>query len=563
MKKILLLSSLLFSFVISMNAQESAAPKWVGKTQKSSILSVYTYDKDKNMLHSGTAFFVDENGGAVADYQLFKGAYSANVAGMDGKRYDVLQIMGADDPYSLVKFKVDVKKSVPVKINLSATQNQDVYAVGFAERASATCPQTIVSEISPLDSGCVYLTLRDSIAEKYVGCPLFNSDGEVIAVVQPSIGQSGYAIGAKYLENLKIQAISSKASSVALSNINILKGLPDTMEEALVYLYFKSRTASNEEYMALLNEFIELYPKNAEGYLKRATPLADLQKFDEADKDLQTYLSLAQDKAKAHSGVAEVIYTKLLYMPEPKYDPWTFDVVREHVNKAIELAPEDISYKLQKGQVLIAEKDYQSAADLYAEINKSADRSPATYYAECLAREGLGDSLDVEIALLDSALVMFGDTLTQSAATYVLKRATLCEAAGQYRVAVRDYNTYEELMNGQMNDRFYYDRSQLELKGRMYQQCLEDLTKAIELNPNEALYHVEKSAMHLRVNQIDECIEEAEKCIKINDKLFDAFRILGYAQMQKGDKENAKKNLEKAIALGDKSAQELIDTYLK
>lgn len=165
--------------------------------------------------------------------------------------------------------------------------------------------------------------------------------------------------------------------------------------------------------------------------------------------------------------------------------------------------------------------------------------------------------------MLDSALVMYGDTLPASASTLVMRRARLCESIGKYREAVRDYNTYSSMIGNQVNDKFYYDRSQLELKGRMYQQCLDDLTKAIEMNPKEALYHVEKSAVHLRVNQLDECIEEANKCIALDDKLFDAFRILGYAQIQKGDRINGQKNLEKAVSLGDASAQELIDTYLK
>ena len=548
---------------VAQSEQEVRAPKWVGKVQKSSIVSVITYDKDKNMMQSGTGFYVDESGVAISDYRLFKGAYSATVIDMSGKKYDVSKILGADGMYSLVRFQVDVKKSVPVQTANSAVIGTEAYAVSFAERASATCPQTAVSEISPLDSGCVYYTLRDSIAEKYVGSPLFNAEGEVIGVLQPSIATNGYAIGIKYIENLTIQAITTKSNSLALNNINMPKGLPETMEEALVYLYFKSRTAGNDEYMAMLNEFVSTYPQNAEGYFKRATPLTDLHRFDEADKDLQTYLSLSEDKAKAHAGIADIMFTKLRFMPEPAYEKWTYESVLEHVNKALEIAPEKLDYKLQKGQVLMNMKDYKSAVELYDAINASADKSPATFYASSLAHEGLGDSVSVQIEMLDSALVMYGDTLPASASTLVMRRARLCESIGKYREAVRDYNTYSSMIGNQVNDKFYYDRSQLELKGRMYQQCLDDLTKAIEMNPKEALYHVEKSAVHLRVNQLDECIEEANKCIALDDKLFDAFRILGYAQIQKGDRINGQKNLEKAVSLGDASAQELIDTYLK
>lgn len=563
MNKFLLIFIYCTFFADIVFAQEVKAPKWVGKVQKGSVFSVVSYDKDKNMLQSGTGFYIDANGMALADYNLFKGAYSAVVIDMKGKKYDVSKIMGADDMYSLVKFKVNVNKSIPVTTNANIEKGGEVYAVKFSQTGSATCPRSVVSEISPLDSGFVYYTLSDSISEEYTGAPLFNAVGEVVGIVQPSILNNGYAIGVKYAENLKIEAITNRSSSAALNNIKIYKGLPDTMEEALVYVFFQSKSADNDEYMALLNEFVETYPQNAEGYLKRATPLIDLHRFDEAERDLQTYLTLAEDKAKANSNVAEVVFTKLRLMADVEYDKWDYPTVHGYVDKAISLAPENVDYQIQKAQVLMNQKEYGSALEIYDKINAGKDKSPGTFYAAFLAHEALGDTATVKIAMLDSALVMYGDTLPSSASTLVMLRARLCESVGKYREAVRDFNTYSSLIGNQVNDNFYYDRSQLELKGRMYQQCLDDLESAIKLNPREPLYHVEKSGVHLRVNQLDECIEEAKRCIELDDKLFDAYRILGYAQIQKGDNVNGRKNLEKAISLGDTSAQEIIDTYLK
>lgn len=562
MKKLYCIFLLVFT-CLTIRAQEPAAPKWVGKAQKNSIFTVLTYDKDKNLMHTGTGFYVGEGGVAIADYRLFRNAYSAVACDMKGNKYDITHILGADDLYSLVKFKVNTKKCTPLVISYSSGIDNKVYAVASSERVSTTCPQTVITEISPLDSGCVYMTLRDSIAKKYEGAPLFNEDAELIGVVQPNIGDNSYALGIKFIDNLIISAITSKSSSLALSNIHIAKALPESMEEALVYIYFKSRSSDNDEYMAILNEFIKTYPKNAEGYLKRATPLTDLQRFDEADNDLNTYLSLAEDKAKAHSAVAEAIYTKLIYQPEPTYDKWDYSVVMNHIDQAISLNPKSFDYRLQKGQVLMATKDYEKAAMLYDSINTTSMRSPATYYAACLAHEGRGDSLDVQIALMDSAVAMFGDTIPQSAASYLMRKARLNEAAGRYREAVLDYNRYCDISGNKVNDKFYYDRSQLERKGRMYQQCLDDLMRAININPGEALYHVEKSAIHLMVGQYDESIMEADNTLELNPELFDAYRIKGYAQIQMGDKANGRKNLEKAVSMGDASAKELIDTYLK
>jgi len=43
----------------------------------------------------------------------------------------------------------------------------------------------------------------------------------------------------------------------------------------------------------------------------------------------------------------------------------------------------------------------------------------------------------------------------------------------------------------------------------------------------------------------------------------DAYRIMGYAQIQKGDKTSGRQSLEQAVKLGDTTAQSIIDKYLK
>ena len=476
------------------SAQEPLAPKWVGKVQKKSIVEVYTYDKDKQLKSQGTGFFVTADGVCVADYGLFKDAYSAVVTDVKGNKYDVEKILGADETYSLVKFQVaGMKKSVPLEMGqlvpFAGSENgSKVYAVVFSARPSVTCPQTSVAAVSELGGGNVYLTLADSIAEKYYGAPLFDEAAKLVGMVQPSIDRQGYAIGAKYIDTLKIEAIASKMNSLALGNIHIRKGIPDNMDEALVYLYFKSRTADNDEYMAMLNEFVATYPQNAEGYLRRSTPLIDLQRFDEAENDLQKYLSLATDKGKAYASVADVIYTKLVYQPTPEYDRWTYQVAVDYVDKAMAVDSAKLDYKLLKGRILTAAKRYDEAIALYDDINNSKDRSAATYYAACLVHDQNGDTATVQIEQLDSAIALFGTPLPKEASTYVMHRAKLYERIGEYRKAVMDYNTYCYLVNNKVNDQFYFDRAVVELRARMYQQCLDDLNKAIELNPNEPSY---------------------------------------------------------------------------
>ena len=560
MKKIFAIIGLVLGTITAL-AQETAAPKWADKAGKA-IIEVKTFDSEGKELSTGTGFFIG-NGTAVADYKLFKGASAAEITDAGGKQGKVTCIMGADDTYSLVKFSVDMKKNTAV----TTAQNQasigaTLYILGYSRNKKATCPSGTVSEVTAVDDACPYYTLSGTIDDKYVGAPLFNADGELVGTLQPSVGGTAYALGAKFIDNLKIDAISSKAAAMALSSIGIQKGLPESMEESLVYLYFKSKNADNDEYMNLLNQFINRYPDNSEGYYRRATPLIDLQRFDEADSDLQTYLKLSSDKAQANARIGETIHNKLVYQPTPEYAPWTYDVALSHIDKALETDARN-EYKLLKAKILMSKENYKEALAIYDEFNTGADRSPATLYAACLAHDALGDSLSIQVELLDSAISMMGTPTPADAAPYVLRRGQVKTVMGRYKDAVIDYNQYLYLNNNKVNSKFYYDRSQLEVNAKMYQQALDDINTAIDKAPGEALYYVEKSALLLRVGELDECIDAAEKCVQINPDLYDAYRIMGYAQIQKGDKTNGIKNINKAIELGDESAKQLLETYGK
>lgn len=558
--KILFCMMTMLTSVLYMQAQEAPTAGWMNKIQKS-IVSLNSYDKDMNLLHSGTAFYISSDGVAVADYNLLRDAYSAVVVDQSGDKSEVVRILGADDIYGLVKFKTNARKATPLKLSSSFSNiGTKFFVLPFSKNKMATCPAASVVSIDTVDNTIPYYSLDYPLEEKYIGCPAFNQSGELVATLQLPLNGKGHALGIHKAEALSIQALSTKVNNYALNNIHIKKGLPDSMEESLVYLYFKSRSADNDEYLDLLNLFIEAYPNNAEGYYRRATPYIDIQKFDEADKDLQSFYKLSTDKAYANSRIAEIIYTKLLYQPTPEYSKWNYDLAIDYVDKAI-AANNSLDNRLLKTKILVAMKNYDGALEIFDAINNSEERSPATYYAASMASERRGDTVNVQIAMMDSAIAMFSTPLPTEAASYVMRRAQLYEKAGRYREAVLDYNQYCYLNNNKVNARFHYDRALIEQKAKMYQQALDDLDAAISLAPKEALFHVEKSAVFIRIGQIDDCISEAKKSLELNPNLPDAYRIMGYAQIEKGEKALGKQNLQKAIDLGDEAAQELMNQY--
>lgn len=546
---------------------EQPAPKWAARSSRA-VVSVLTYDQKKELLHSGTGAYITADGVCVADYALFRDAYSAAVVGQDGKRYEVERILGADDMYGAVRFRVAAKKvdCLSVAPSTASSEGQTVYAMAFGKSAPVSMPCTRIEKKDIVEDAYAYLTLAAELPEKYTGAMLFTQDGDFIGIVQKPVGSRSYAIDSRFAAALQVEAIARRADALALQNIHIATGLPESQEEALVYLYFKSRSANNDEYMDLCNLFLTTWPDCAEGYLRRATPLMDLQRFDDADRDLQTYLRLASDPAQAHANVAQAIATKLTYQREAPYEKWNFDTVLSHLDTALSLSTDSVQqtdFLLQKAQVLMAKPDPQGALDIYDQLLSGPHRSPALLYAASLAHAQLDHPAGVQIALLDSALALFPDPLPEEAANYVMRRGQLRASQGQFRQAVLDYNQYCYLKNNRVSAVFYYERSQVEVEARMYQQALDDLDLALEKAPNEALYHLEKSAVLLRVNEIDRCIESVQKALSLNPQMSDGHRILGYALIQKGDKQNGRKELERAIELGDETAQDLIDKYAK
>ena len=86
-------------------------PKWANKARKA-VFSVITYNKENQILNTGNGFYIDENGTAVSDYTLFKGAERAVVVTADGKELPVEYILGANGIYDVVKFKTAADKKI-------------------------------------------------------------------------------------------------------------------------------------------------------------------------------------------------------------------------------------------------------------------------------------------------------------------------------------------------------------------------------------------------------------------------------------------------------------------
>ena len=568
MKKILILPLLLFFLIQGSMAQ---TPKWVEKAKRA-VFSVVTYDKNDKMLNTGNGFFVSEDGLALSDYTLFKGAERAVVITSEGKQLPVSWILGANDMYDVIKFRVAItEKKVPALIvaKIAPAVGADAWMLPYSTQKSIACVTGKVKEVSKVAGEYHYYTLGMQMKDKMVSCPVMNAEGQVFGIAQKSSGidtvTTCYAAGAAFAMSQKISALS--LGDAALKKIGIRKGLPETEDQALVYLFMASSSLSGDDYEKLLDDFIRQFPANADGYLRRANYYAakgkdDQTWYDKAVADFNQALKVAQKKDDVYYNIGKLMYAYQLSKPEKTYKDWTYDTALQNVRQAIAIDPLPI-YIQMEGDILFAQQDYAGALAAYEKVNASNIASPATFFSAAKTKElAKGDPKEV-VALMDSCIARCPQPITADFAPYLLERAQMNMNAGQPRNAMLDYDAYHTAVKGEVNDVFYYYREQAALKARQFQRALDDIVKAIEMNPTDLTYQAEHAVVNLRVGRYEEAIQILDNILKADPKYAEAYRLLGLCQIQLKKTDEACGNFKKAKELGDPNVDELITKYCK
>lgn len=555
---------------LSVQGSMAQAPKWVEKAKRA-VFSVVTYGPNDKILNTGNGFFVTESGVALSDYSLFKGAERAVIINFEGKQMPVDVILGANDMYDVIKFRVAItEKKVPA-LTIATTPpavGADAYLLPYSTQKDRTCTQGKVKKVDRIETDYHYYTLDMGLKDKMVSCPVANADGQVFGLAQKSSGKDTasicYAAGAAFAMSQGISALS--LGDITLRSIGIKKGLPDTEEQALVYLFMASSQANREDYLKLLDDFVAQYPESPDGYLRRASTYAfgpgDESELDKAAADLERALKVAQKKDDVYYNTAKLIYNYCLGKPEKTYRDWTYERALKEVRHALALDSLPVYVQLE-GDILFAMQDYPAALVCYEKVNRSNIASPATFFNEAKTMELTNADPKEVVVVMDSCIARCPQPIVAADAPYVLERAQMNMNAEKYRDAMLDYDTYFKAVNGQVNDVFYYYREQAAIKARQYQRALNDIDKAIELNPKELTYRAEQAVVNLRVGRFDEAMKALEEALAIDPAYGEAYRIMGICQIQQKKQQEACASFAKAKELGDANVDELIEKHCK
>lgn len=551
MKKILMICGLLLSAACAF-----AQPGWVKKATKS-VFTLKTFAADGSLVASSNGFFTGTDGEAVSNFTPFKGAARAVVIDAQGKEMPVVSIIGANDMYDVVKFRV-AGKTTPLIVSSSvAPTGSTAWLLPYHELKAKS---GAVRKAETFQNDYAYYTVAMTMPQNTVSCPLLNDGGEVIGMMQQPASDKdtlSYAVSARFADSLKISAFGMNDATLMLTSIK--KELPSDIKDATLALFLASSQLDSAAYVTLVGDFIQKFPQASEGYLYRAQLATADGNFASAEKDMETVLKLAEKKDEAHYSYANMIYNKEIFQSNKPYANWNFDKALAEIQAAIVANPQP-AYNQLKANILYAQQKYDEAYAIYDELSHTSMHNAETFYAAAKCKEMLKDTTAM-LALLDSTMATFSKPYLKEAAPYIWARAEARSNAGKYRDAVNDMNDYEELMQASINDNFYYVRHQTEILARLYQQALNDINRAIQINPQETLYYAEKASLCIRVGYFDEAIETARESIGIDANDSDGYLFLGLAQCLKGNKKEGIPNLQKAQELGNPQAANLIQKY--
>lgn len=534
-----------------------AQPSWVKKATKS-VFTVKTFAQDGSLIASSNGFFTGENGEAVSNFTPFKGAVRALVIDAQGKEMPVVSILGANDMYDIVKFRVRGKTQPLAISQTTAPTGSEAWILPYHETKALR--SGAIRKAEKFHQDYDYYTVAVGMAENTVSCPLINQAGEAIGLMQPAASDRdtlSYAVSARFADSLKISGFAMNDATLQLTHIK--KELPDDIKEATLALFMANSQADSLAYATLVSDFIEKFPQAADGYTYRAQLEAAGGDFAAAERDMNQAIQLADKKDEAHHAYARLIYNKEIYQSSQPYPAWTLDKALAEIREAISIQKTP-TYRQTEANILFAQSKYDEACNIYEELSHSDLRSAEIFFAAARCKEELKDTTAM-LALMDSTMSQFSKPYLKEAAPYLWARAQARRAAGRFRDAITDMNAYEELMLATINDNFYYVRHQTEIEGRLYQQALNDINRAIQMNPTEILYYAEKASLEVRVGMYDEAMETARECIRIDAGNSDGYLFLGLAQCLKGNKAEGIANLQKAKDLGDTQAEGLIEKY--
>lgn len=571
MKRLLLLGWLA-CVCLSLFAQQKA-PKWMEK-QKKAIAKITTYKEDGTTLHTGTGFFISEDGKLISAYSLFNGAYKATVTDGGGKTYEVSTVLAADELYDVIKLQVEVPKKVSF-LKMAAAPlavGAPVYLQPYTDAKVKTFATGKVEEVTKLKDVYHYYKLSFPLEVSWVNAPVLNEEGEVFGLAQEDASgkkEVSYAVSAAYAESLQISTMDMLSSTYTA--IGIKKAWPADREQAQIALFLMGNSQDAQTYLNTLNDFVAAFPDWSESYIRRAshyayhrTDLANdragqLQYLEKARADMKQALDLVEKKSDVLYSEAQLIYSVALSDSTLKDTDWTVEHAQNRLTEAMTAENNPVYHQLQ-GEMYFNQGKYDEAYQEYMIVNQSDAANASSWYMAAKSKSSKqgGVNIGEVIQLLDSTIACYGESMNPKMAPYILERIDWRLKLMQYEQAVADYDLYYKVVGGRVDDSFYYLREQAKFRQGDLEGALQDIRQAMAINAKSPMYLAEEASIFIRQKKYAEALQSIDKALALAPDFAACYRLRGVCFLRTEKKDAACEAFNKAKELGDPVADKLI-----
>jgi tetratricopeptide (TPR) repeat protein len=376
MKKIYLLSMMVF-FVSTVNIHpQDLTPDQIFEKVNNAIVVVYSYDFEGNKHAQGSGIILNELGILVTNYHIFAGCDKIELKRKDtvinhsgilgiSIEKDILILRLADDNYP----------SIPVCMNDTLRVGQKVYAIGSPMGFENTMSEGIISGLRAIGkSKKNFIQITTPLSPGSSGGAVLNSKGELIGI--SSMGINGgenlnFAIPIKEILKVNSGQITDKRTLKALEYF--YKG------------YNQYESGMYEEALENYNKYIEISKNEAKAYNYRGLVEEELQKYPKAIEDFTRAITLDNKFIAAYSNRAEC-YTKMD----------SYEQAEKDFSSVIKLDPKNFYAYYARGLVYSKDEDYNKSINdftkaikldpdyVYSYINRGFDYYKLEKYEEAI-----------------------------------------------------------------------------------------------------------------------------------------------------------------------------------
>ncbi len=286
---------------------------------------------------------------------------------------------------------------------------------------------------------------------------------------------------------------------------------------------------------------IQLRPKEIDLYLDRAQYYFELDQLDKAEADFKHILSIDENNIYAYAGLGRN------YLTEEKYE-----LAEKNLNIAIQINNAYAYAYLYRGKTYFEQKKYKEAIlDILEYLEYDPDDSENS---DLFLTYSLND-FDYALTELNEKsknepFSEFWNTL----------RARLYNKNGKYALALKEFNDLIKYVGNKNNiDYLIFERAKSYSNAGVYDKALQDFDYLIAKYPEEPIYYCHRANTSRYAGNYQQAIENLNRAIELNPKEYWNFYMRGwiYVEMLK-ETNKALKDLDKSIDLNSDYAY----TYL-